>query len=75
MSKKFHLKLVTINNSILSDKKNYMFMGKWCEVGIKNKSKIRPVGFVLGIKNIYLSTSNGKLLIIGLCIYIAVQVS
>ena len=28
------------------------------------RSKIKPVGFVIGIKNIYLATSNGKLLII-----------
>ena len=30
----------------------------------KKRSKMRPIGFVLGTKNIYLSTSNGKLLII-----------
>jgi len=30
----------------------------------KKRSKISPIGFVVGIKNIYLSTSNGKLLII-----------
>jgi len=31
---------------------------------LKKKTKTRPVGFVVGINNIYLSTSNGKLLII-----------
>ena len=31
---------------------------------LKNRSKIKPVGFVVGMKNIYLSTSNGKLIII-----------
>ena len=30
----------------------------------KKRSKILPVGFVIGVKNIYLSTSNGRLLII-----------
>ena len=30
----------------------------------KQRSKITPVGFVIGKKNIYLSTSNGRLLII-----------
>ena len=30
----------------------------------KKRSKIKPVGFVMGINNIYLSTTNGKLLII-----------
>ncbi len=30
----------------------------------KKRSKIKPIGFVTGSKNIYLSTSNGKLLII-----------
>lgn len=30
----------------------------------KRRKKIKPVGFIIGLKNIYLSTSNGKLLII-----------
>ena len=30
----------------------------------KNRSKIQPVGFILGTNNIYLTTDNGKLLII-----------
>ena len=31
---------------------------------LKDRSKIKPVGFVVGMKDIYLSTSNGKLIII-----------
>ncbi len=34
----------------------------------KKRSKIRPIGFVVGKKNIYLSTSNGKLLIIDIAL-------
>ncbi len=30
----------------------------------KNRSNIKPTGFVVGLKNIYLSTSNGRLLVI-----------
>ena len=30
----------------------------------KNKSKIKPVGFVIGINNIYLTTDNGRLIVI-----------
>ena len=30
----------------------------------KKRKKIKPVGFIIGLKNIYLSTSNGKLLVI-----------
>ena len=30
----------------------------------KKRSNIRPVGFIIGIKNIYLTTNNGRLLII-----------
>ena len=30
----------------------------------KNKSKIKPVGFVIGINNIYLTTDNGRLVVI-----------
>ena len=30
----------------------------------KKRSKIKPTGFVIGTKNIYLSTSNGRLLVI-----------
>ena len=30
----------------------------------KKRKKIKPTGFIVGLKNIYLSTSNGKLLII-----------
>ena len=41
MSKKFHLKLVTKNNSFLSKEKTYLFMGKWCEIGLKNRSRIK----------------------------------
>ena len=31
---------------------------------VKNRSKIKPVGFIVGVNNIYLSTSNGRILII-----------
>ncbi len=31
---------------------------------IKKRQKIKPTGFVVGLKNIYLSTSNGRLLVI-----------
>ncbi len=31
---------------------------------IKNRSKIKPTGFVVGLENIYLSTNNGRLLVI-----------
>ena len=31
---------------------------------IINKKKIEPVGFVVGLKNLYVATSNGKLLIV-----------
>ena len=31
---------------------------------IKKRAEIKPTGFVVGLSNIYLSTSNGKLLII-----------
>mgnify|MGYP001183109463 FL=1 len=31
---------------------------------IKKRSKVKPVGFILGKKNIYLTTDNGKLLVI-----------
>ena len=31
---------------------------------IKKRSSIKPTGFIVGLKNIYLSTSNGKLIII-----------
>ena len=31
---------------------------------IKKRPKIKPTGFIVGLKNIYLSTSNGKLLVI-----------
>ncbi|WP_415300606.1 PQQ-binding-like beta-propeller repeat protein [Candidatus Pelagibacter sp. Uisw_134_02] len=30
----------------------------------KNRSKIKPTGFIIGSKNIYLSTNNGRLLVI-----------
>ena len=30
----------------------------------KKRSKIKPVGFIIGKKNIYLTTDNGRLLII-----------
>ena len=30
----------------------------------KKRDKIKPVGFIIGIKNIYLTTSNGRLLVI-----------
>ncbi len=30
----------------------------------KKRNKIKPIGFILGIKNIYLTTSNGRLLVI-----------
>ena len=30
----------------------------------KKRNQIKPTGFIVGIKNIYLSTSNGKLLVI-----------
>ena len=30
----------------------------------KKRSKIKPVGFIVGLYNIYLTTDNGKLLII-----------
>jgi len=33
---------------------------------IKKRSTIKPTGFIVGLKNIYLSTSNGRLLIIEL---------
>ena len=32
----------------------------------KKRSKIKPEGFIIGNKNIYLTTSNGRLLIIDL---------
>ena len=31
---------------------------------IKQRTKIKPVGFVIGLENLYLSTDNGKLLVI-----------
>ena len=31
---------------------------------IKKRSSIKPTGFIVGLKNIYLSTSNGKLIVI-----------
>ena len=30
----------------------------------KKRSKIRPTGFILGLSKIYLSTSNGRLIVI-----------
>ena len=30
----------------------------------KNRNKIKPVGFVIGINNIYLTTDNGRLIVI-----------
>ena len=30
----------------------------------KKRDKIKPIGFIIGIKNIYLTTSNGRLLVI-----------
>ena len=30
----------------------------------KNRDKIKPVGFIMGAKSIYLTTNNGRLLII-----------
>ena len=30
----------------------------------KKRSRVKPTGFILGLKNIYLSTSNGRLLVI-----------
>ena len=30
----------------------------------KNREKIKPVGFVIGIDNIYLTTDNGRLFVI-----------
>ena len=30
----------------------------------KNKEKIKPVGFIIGIDNIYLTTDNGRLFVI-----------
>ena len=33
---------------------------------LKNRSGIKPTGFIIGLKNIYLSTSNGKLLVINI---------
>ena len=32
----------------------------------KNRDKIKPVGFIMGTKNIYLTTNNGRLLIINI---------
>ena len=32
----------------------------------KKRSKILPVGFVIGKKNIYLSTTNGRLIVINI---------
>ena len=32
----------------------------------KKRSKIKPTGFIIGLNNIYLSTSNGRLLIINI---------
>ena len=31
---------------------------------LNKRNKIKPTGFVVGLKNIYLSTSNGRLLVI-----------
>ena len=39
---------------------NYIFS----EFKTKNRSKIKPTGFIVGIENIYLSTNNGRLLVI-----------
>ena len=33
---------------------------------IKDRAKIKPTGFVVGLENIYLSTSNGRLLVINI---------
>ena len=33
---------------------------------LKNRSGIKPTAFIIGLKNIYLSTSNGKLLVINI---------
>ena len=30
----------------------------------KKRKKIRPTGFIVGVRNIYLSTSNGRILVI-----------
>ena len=30
----------------------------------KKRDKIRPIGFIMGVKNIYLTTDNGRLLVI-----------
>ena len=39
---------------------NYIFS----EFKTKNRSKIKPTGFIVGTENIYLSTNNGQLLVI-----------
>ena len=31
---------------------------------IKERNKIKPIGFIVGLSNIYLSTSNGRILIV-----------
>ena len=33
-------------------------------IKVKKRSKIKPVGFIIGIENIYLTTDNGRLIII-----------
>ena len=30
----------------------------------KKREKVKPIGFIIGIKNIYLTTDNGRLLVI-----------